>query len=148
MDIHSSRRWRTASHLSKERHQQSTHASATCVRTSQQVTIIGAAKGDIESLQETNLTLDVSGNGELRCSGNVTELTLNSSGSGKFDCEDLIANNVKITVTGNGDAVVHAVDSLNVNISGSGSVQYIGDPEIKKQVTGSGTIKPFATNNR
>ncbi len=102
-----------------------------------QVTISGAAHGVIENLNEPSLAFQVSGSAEIRCSGNAKELTLNASGASKFDCEELIANDVKIKVSGSGDAIVHAVDSLSVNISGSGSVQYLGNPEINKQVSGS-----------
>jgi hypothetical protein len=45
-----------------------------------------------------------------------------------------------VRVSGSGEAVVNVADELDVDVSGSGGVQYIGDPTVAESISGSGDI--------
>ncbi|SFE99923.1 hypothetical protein SAMN04488131_10713 [Flavobacterium xueshanense] len=56
------------------------------------------------------------------------------------DC-DFKTKNAKITVSGLGDSTVFYSESLNARVSGSGDVEYKGDPKKKDiKMNGSSTI--------
>ena len=54
---------------------------------------------------------------------------------------DTVAEEVKISISGSGDARVNAVKKLEVKIAGSGDVGYLGSPEISSSVAGSGKVR-------
>ena len=46
-----------------------------------------------------------------------------------------------IEVSGAGKAVVNAASSLEVDISGAGAVEYLGDPKVKQSISGIGKVR-------
>lgn len=98
--------------------------------------------GDVELLHLENDTWDVnlSGAGNITVSGQVDTQTIVISGAGNYNGEDLISQEASVENSGAGMAVVQVSDSLDVNISGLGSVEYIGDPTVEQTITGLGTV--------
>lgn len=98
--------------------------------------------GDVELLHLENDTWDVnlSGAGNITVSGQVDTQTIVISGAGSYNGEALISQAASIENSGAGMAIVQVSDSLNVNISGLGSVEYIGDPTVEQTITGLGTV--------
>jgi hypothetical protein len=48
-----------------------------------------------------------------------------------------------VTISGSGSVSVHATNSLNAAIYGSGDIRYSGRPEtVQQQITGSGSVRP------
>ena len=45
-----------------------------------------------------------------------------------------------IGVSGAGKAIVNAANSLEVDISGAGAVEYLGDPKVKQSISGIGKV--------
>ena len=98
-----------------------------------------------------NMTLDVetteidgkiSGSGNVRLIGNANMLDFGISGSGNLNAERLMVEECMIKVSGSGDAVVHANKYLTANVSGSGNVKNLGsDARIESKVSGSGSVK-------
>jgi hypothetical protein len=73
--------------------------------------------------------------------GKTENFNSNLNGSGDIDAGDLKAKNAKITVSGSGDSKVFCSESLHARVSGSGDIEYIGDPKKKDtKVNGSGAI--------
>jgi hypothetical protein len=63
------------------------------------------------------------------------------TGSGDYNGANLSSHQASVTCSGSGSATVQASETLKVHISGSGNVEYIGDPQITEEVvTGSGTL--------
>jgi hypothetical protein len=44
-------------------------------------------------------------------------------------------------ISGSGDISVAARDNLAVRVSGSGTVEYSGDPVVDEEITGSGDVR-------
>ncbi len=104
------------------------------------IQVSGAGRLDFE-IEAKKLKLDLSGASECDLRGKVEGLVIQLSGAGDFDALDLIANDVRIDLSGAGNARVYAKKSLDVSISGVGSVRYRGEPEIQKNISGLGSLK-------
>jgi hypothetical protein len=99
--------------------------------------LVNAVKGDL-------LKIDVGGAGSCFAAGKATNVKINLSGAGTVDCLKVMADNVVLTVSGAGTCKVNALNSLKANVSGSGTVKYMGTPaSLNKEVTGSGSIMPM-----
>lgn len=82
----------------------------------------------------------ITGSGKINITGNCINSNITSSGSGNFNGFDFIMKDAVIDITGSGKADVHVTDYLKAIISGSGSINYLGDPSIDSHITGSGRI--------
>ncbi len=72
--------------------------------------------------------------------GKADEQEINILGSGTYQAKDLESKVVKINVAGAGSAIVNVSEELDAEISGVGSVEYIGDPTVKQDVNGAGQV--------
>jgi RNA polymerase sigma factor (sigma-70 family) len=95
---------------------------------------------DVKQLDTKRLTVTVWGMGELAVAGKAEVLELGVTGSGNFLGEHLKTTRTVVQHTGIGRAVVNASDLLEVTILGSGSVEYVGSPEVRRSVWGLGTV--------
>lgn len=83
----------------------------------------------------------VSGSGDLTLKGITNSLEASVSGSGDFHGFNLKSTNVDVAVNGSGDAEVVCSGNLKARVSGSGDIEYRGDPKTKDtKVSGSGSI--------
>jgi len=101
----------------------------------------GSGKIQVDDLQATTLTVNSSGLGAFDAAGQVDAITLNFSGAGFFNAENLRANSANLTINGTGTATVWVVDQLDVNISGGGFVNYYGNPQVTKSISGLGRVE-------
>ena len=100
--------------------------------------------GDIEvvDLGQDFFAYKLSGSGDFRAAGHVTELELTLSGSGDIDTRDLVAEEAYCTISGSGRIRVAATEVFDGTVSGSGDIYYYGKPEsVSRHITGSGRIK-------
>ena len=88
------------------------------------------------------LRTNVSGSGEMRLSGVAQSNNATISGSGKIYAYDLATQDTYASITGSGKSYVTAARSLDVDLSGSGSVYYRGNPKVSSRITGSGKVVP------
>ena len=88
----------------------------------------------------TTLRINLTGAGNIAPVGQVDNLELVVSGAGNFAGENLVCKNATVYVRGVGNATVNATDTLDAHVSGVGSILYIGDPKVTKEMTGVGTI--------
>ncbi|HRN74171.1 MAG TPA: DUF2807 domain-containing protein [Ginsengibacter sp.] len=72
--------------------------------------------------------------------GSANLLKAELSGSGKIKGFGLLAKKVQAEMIGSGKIEVSVSDNLNVNIDGSGTVYYKGNPELYTQITGAGQV--------
>jgi hypothetical protein len=124
-------------------------ASGACTFISeQQLSSTGRLEIDLSGACETildisaqSLDIDASGATEINLKGRVNRLSVDASGASTLNCYDLIAEDVKVDISGSGDAYVYASKSLNVEVSGAGNVQYKGNPpSVKQNISGAGSI--------
>jgi hypothetical protein len=93
---------------------------------------------DVKSQEfETNL----SGSGDIELKGSADSFIAKISGSGDVNAFDLVTKKSNLTISGSGDMKVNCSENLYARISGSGNINYKGNPEIKDtKVSGSGDI--------
>ncbi|MEZ5017298.1 MAG: head GIN domain-containing protein [Flavipsychrobacter sp.] len=105
--------------------------------------------GDVAIPQGANTTymeLKVTGSGNIRMNGgdSLQTLKIRVNGSGNVYTRDTDAKNVEATVTGSGDITLTAHESLDARISGSGNINYWGNPSIVTvNITGSGKVRKY-----
>lgn len=97
-----------------------------------------------------DLTLDVktadfesnlSGSGDVILTGSSDNFVSKTSGSGDVDAVNLVTKNANLTISGSGNMKVNCTESLVARVSGSGDIEYKGDPQKKDtKVSGSGDI--------
>jgi len=85
----------------------------------------------------------ISGSGVVGAKGASRRLNVSLGGSGDLELAQLVARQVRAVLSGSGRIDVTATDSLEASLSGSGVIQYAGNPpHVTTSVTGSGTIVP------
>ncbi|WP_047545937.1 head GIN domain-containing protein [Psychroserpens sp. Hel_I_66] len=102
-----------------------------------------SGSGDvILNVKTTSVTGKVAGSGDLTLKGSTTDLVAGVTGSGDFHGFDLKTTNTDVSVTGSGDAEVVCNGELNAKVTGSGDIEYRGQPTKKStKITGSGSIE-------
>lgn len=102
-------------------------------------TISGSGDMNIESFTQSMDAL-ISGSGNINLTGEATNGNFTISGSGSVRTYNYYQNECIAKISGSGDMQLNVIDYLDVTISGSGSVYYIGDPSINVKITGSGQV--------
>jgi len=85
----------------------------------------------------------LSGSGRIDLTGEAEEADFTLNASGRIDALDMMARDVKATITGSGKIFVYATDFLEATITGSGDIIYRGNPTISYRITGSGDVKQY-----
>lgn len=101
-----------------------------------------SGSGDIDlRVSASELKATISGSGDIDLSGNVDNFEVSISGSGDIDAYELNAANVSVSVSGSGDVDVTAEKSFKARVSGSGDINYRGNPtKVDTKSSGSGDI--------
>jgi hypothetical protein len=101
-----------------------------------------SGSGDVTlTVQSNSVQASVAGSGDLTLKGNTRDLEASVAGSGDFHGFDLEADNTTVSVAGSGDASVVSRKYLKARVSGSGDIEYKGNPETEDtKVAGSGSI--------
>ncbi|MCF6170758.1 MAG: DUF2807 domain-containing protein [Bacteroidales bacterium] len=86
------------------------------------------------------LDFKVNGSGEAVVNGATQKLMIKINGSGDFRGLGLKAYEAKVTINGSGNADVHVLNRLRVSVMGSGDLSYAGNPQIKSDISGSGSV--------
>lgn len=97
----------------------------------------GNIKFDADS---KNLTVAISGSGDMNLSGSTGASSMKISGSGDIEAFGLSARTCDVKISGSGDSSVNVSESLEVAIAGSGDVYYKGRPSVRSKVSGSGEV--------
>ena len=100
----------------------------------------GSGEVGAEGIDTDELVVDISGSGTMKTSGRAESQEAHVSGSGSYDAQDLESRRVRIDVEGAGSAVVNASEELDAKVGGTGSVEYVGDPTVRQDVSGVGRV--------
>ena len=87
------------------------------------------------------LAFKADGGSHATFNGTAGRLEMNCSGAAKFDARDLQVKTAKVQLSGASTARVNVSDDLNVEASGASSLQYSGQPTVKKSVSGASTTR-------
>jgi hypothetical protein len=124
------------------------------------VSIQGSGNIDIEGLSAEVLSIDLNGSGnitiqdiavhtvetslqgsgDIKLEGKADIQSVKTGGSGNYLAGDLETISADISIPGSASITVWASDELNVRVSGSGDIQYYGQPRIDQSGSGSGNL--------
>lgn len=98
--------------------------------------------GDIKmEVDAPRLSASVSGSGSIDLKGQTKDVDLDLSGAANAHCYDLLAENTKVDISGAGSAEVFASVSLDARVSGAGSITYKGNASnVSQHVSGAGSV--------
>lgn len=101
----------------------------------------GSGDAHLVDLAVRTLVVGLAGSGDVTAQGRADEALLAIVGSGDLRLGELQTQRTSVNIAGSGDARVHATQSLNASIAGSGDVSYSGNPpQVKSAVAGSGSV--------
>jgi hypothetical protein len=107
--------------------------------------VSGSGGATIDRLTAPTFAVKVAGSGAVAVAGEVSRQEVSLTGAGQYRAESLESRVARLGVTGSGAARVHATETLDVTISGSGSVEYSGSPQVRQSVTGAGRLRQVST---
>ena len=111
------------------------------VKDLKQLDLSGAGNITASALSGDTLAVTLSGAGNISPAGTIDSLDLVLSGAGNFGGEQLDTRHAKVNLSGVGNGTVKVSDTLDARVSGAGTVFYIGNPQVTKEVSGVGTVK-------
>lgn len=102
--------------------------------------INGSGEMRLDKVITNQLDFDLNGSGKAIVKGMTEELEVQINGSGSFNGLGLLTSETEAKINGSGNAKVHATDNLSVKVLGSGRLHYKGNPQIKTNISGSGSV--------
>ena len=101
-----------------------------------------AGSGDIDlKIEAQSVVSAIAGSGDIKLTGASKNLTTKIAGSGDFDGKGFESIHVEAKISGSGDIDVVCNGNLNIRISGSGNVNYLGNPtNTDTKISGSGSV--------
>lgn len=104
--------------------------------------VSGSGSIDLDASVKTRLASTISGSGTISLRGTAGLHDIDISGSGALASFDMVSRRASVKLSGSGIARLTVQGELNVDLSGSGVVQYRGEPTILNvSVTGSGSVE-------
>ncbi len=100
----------------------------------------GSRNVDMSNLASNSIDINSSGSGNITLAGTTDSQNIKTSGSIKYFGEELESKSCVIDSSGSGELVVNVSDDLDINVSGSIKITYIGSPTISQKTSGSSTI--------
>ncbi|QSJ14437.1 DUF2807 domain-containing protein [Nostoc sp. UHCC 0702] len=112
------------------------------VKSLESLNINGVGSVEVKDIQAKRLSVSLDGVGSMTIAGSVDVLELTLSGVGSFQGENFKTKQATIRNSGVGSAVVNVSEQLDATVSGVGSVEYIGSPQVRREsVRGVGSVK-------
>ena len=102
--------------------------------------VSGAGNVDAEGISTDELAVTISGTGDVKIAGRADSQQVDISGSGNYRAGALESKEAKVGVSGSGAALVNVSEALDAEVSGVGSVEYVGDPAVNERVSGVGRV--------
>lgn len=100
----------------------------------------GKGQVELDGLKLENLQVKLRGDYLVRAAAYAPNHVVALEGAGEYDGSRVVAENVKISSQGTGKAVVYAEKKLDVSLSGSPTVTYVGRPTVNKAISGVGQL--------
>lgn len=111
------------------------------------INLIGSGTVTASDIKADDFDLKVVGSGTATLSGIANDLNISVMGAGNVVANNLIAKDVEVRSAGSGNVEVFANNTLDIKVSGSGKVQYHGNPnKIEQKIAGTGLITGTSSN--
>jgi hypothetical protein len=105
------------------------------------VALSGTGEMKIAGVANQSFAISLPGTGQLSVTGSTSSLRVVVDGTGQINAKDLATKSAKVEVNGTGSAVLRVTESLEANVTGTGSIDVHGKPaRVKKSVSGVGSI--------
>jgi hypothetical protein len=102
----------------------------------------GASVVNARGVKTDDLDVSTTGSAKVRLEGEARRFDALISGAAWIDASALRSHTARIRVSGSGAIDVFVTGELEVDVSGSGSVRYAGNPlKVRQKVSGSGTVQ-------
>ncbi len=97
-----------------------------------------SSAGDLSLEAEAQrIELDISSSGDARLAGSADVFDVDLSSAGDLHAFDLIAREVRVSVSSAGDARVHATGEISMTASSAGNIYYKGDARVVRSSSSS-----------
>jgi hypothetical protein len=114
---------------------------AVSVPTLSAVKLSGSGLITLGGVNAREIAITLAGSGAFHASGSVGRLDASLTGSGDAQLDGLVARDVHAVVAGSGRILVHATNSLDASVPGTGAIVFRGDPpHVTTSVTGVGAV--------
>lgn len=102
-----------------------------------------SGSGDMElDVRAEDIDISISGSGSVQLAGRGNRAEASVSGSGKVKAEGMEVDVFKAQISGSGSCYITANEEIDASISGSGSIYYSGNPRsVNSRSSGSGKIR-------
>lgn len=104
------------------------------------VSIDGSGEIDAQNLEADSVDAGIRGSGDIELLGHTDQMTISIDGSGEVHAFELKARTAAVTIRGSGEVELFATDSLDIDISGSGTVRHKGGAHVNSSIAGSGEV--------
>ncbi len=104
-----------------------------------EVILEGGAKVKLQAKAD-KISLENKGGVLVELLGIADVLHMRLAGAGHIDAGELKAKDVDFIIEGVGTGKVFATRSLKATIKGAGKIKYLGDPEVKENIEGLGSV--------
>jgi hypothetical protein len=104
------------------------------------IKVSGAGELHLDVFMES-LEVSLSGAAKVLMKGETKKQAIKITGTGQYDALNLKSQETKISISGSGTVSVDVSNTLDVGISGAGNVQYEGSPKVTNKISGTGTVK-------
>jgi len=105
------------------------------------IEVSGSSDLRIDQLTAEALNVTISGSGDFHIAGKVQSQALRISGSARIEAPDLESQRTTIHISGSGHATLWVNESLDVRVSGAGTVEYKGAPSVNQTISGVGKVR-------
>jgi hypothetical protein len=105
------------------------------------MSVSGSGNIKLADLVAESVDCNISGSGSLELRGSALEGELSISGSGKYRGDSFRLNTLGVQISGSGTCSTLVEDKLVARVSGSGDVYYSGSPSVDARISGSGKVR-------
>jgi putative autotransporter adhesin-like protein len=106
-----------------------------------ELALSGSGTIDAGGIDVDELTVVLSGSGVVSASGRARRVEVKLNGSGDAKLQGVFAREAHAKLSGTGRITVHATESIDASVPGTGSIEYAGNPpQVRKSVDGVGSV--------
>lgn len=105
-----------------------------------EVVLSGTGDVIVGQLRADAVTVNHTGVGVIRLTGETDRLMVVASGTGDYDGSDLVGRTATVEASGLAEVTVNVTDNLQITASDSGAVAFYGSPTVEQDISDSGVV--------
>jgi hypothetical protein len=102
--------------------------------------VLNGASNVLMELNCFAFNAECNGSSTLKLMGAASDADINVKGAGDIDNQQMVVENMKLTVEGGAKVIVNVLKKLDVKVMGAAEVEYLGEPEVHKEISGAGSV--------